>query len=140
MKRAIERYAWAAALLACLAGPAAAADLVVIANPSVSASDISADDLKLIFLGSKTSFGGSNVEPVLADAGAAHEEFLKSYLSKSDSALRNHFKSLVFTGKGSMPKSFNSDAAIVAYIAKTKGAIGYVAEGAAGSAKKLAVK
>lgn len=129
----------ALAVLLC-SGLAAAGDVVVIANPSVSASEISANELKLIFLGSKTSYGGGSVEPVLLENGAAHDEFLKSYLGKSDSALRNHYKSLVFTGQGTMPKSFGSESAIVAYVAKTKGAIAYVSSGAAASAKKITVK
>jgi ABC-type phosphate transport system substrate-binding protein len=119
-----------------------ASDVVIVANPSVKASEVSAEELKLVFLGTKTSLGdGSAVEPVLAQAGAAHEAFLKTYVGKSDPALRNHFKSLVFTGKGSMPKTFNSDADIVAHVAKTKGAIGYLAAApAAGGVKRLTVK
>jgi hypothetical protein len=46
----------------------------------------------------------------------------------------------VFTGKGSMPKSFASDAEILKYVAKTPGAIGYVSAGAdAAGVKKIAV-
>lgn len=121
--------------------PVSAADFVVVANSAVSANEIGAEDLKLVFLGSKTQVAGSAVEPVLASSGAAHEAFLSSAVGKSDSALRNHFKTLTFTGKGSMPKSLGSDAAIVQYVAKTKGAIGYVSPGAAtGDVKKLAIK
>jgi ABC-type phosphate transport system substrate-binding protein len=127
-------------LFATMAG--LASDVFIVANPSVKASEVSADELKLVFLGTKTSLGdGSAVEPVLAQAGAAHEAFLKTYVGKSDPALRNHFKSLVFTGKGSMPKSFASDAEIVAHVSKTKGAIGYLsAAPAAGGVKRLTVK
>jgi TonB family protein len=32
----------------------------------------------------------------------------------------------VFTGKGAMPKALRSDVEVVAYVAKTRGAIGYV--------------
>ena len=117
-------------------------DVVVVANPSVKSSEVSADEMKLVFLGQKTSLSdGSSVEPVLAQGGAAHEAFLKTYVGKTDPALRNHFKSLVFTGKGSMPKSLASDADIVAYVTKTKGAIGYISAAApVGGAKKLMIK
>lgn len=117
-------------------------DFIVVANPSVKASDINADELKQVFLGTKTSLSdGSAVEPVLSSGGATHEAFLKAHVGKTDPALRNHFKSLVFTGKGSMPKSFASDADIVAYVSKTKGAVGYVSASAStGGAKKLAIK
>jgi ABC-type phosphate transport system substrate-binding protein len=124
----------------CLA-QVSASDVQLIANSSVTASELSADDVKEIFLGTKTAVGGGEVEPVLGKAGVAHEAFLKLYVGKSDQGLRNHFKSLVFTGKGAMPKSFASDAEIVKYVATTKGAIGYVSGAAeATGVKKLAVK
>lgn len=118
------------------------AEVVIIANPSVKATEVSAEELKQVFLGAKSTFSdGSAVEPVLAQAGAAHEAFLKTYVGKSDPALRNHFKSLVFTGKGSMPKSFASDSEITAFVAKTKGAVGYItAAPSAGGVKRLTVK
>ena len=66
-----------------------------------------------MFLGERrpASADGSKVEPVLASgSGAAHDEFLKDVVGKSAPALKNHLKTLVFTGKGSMPKSFASEA------------------------------
>jgi hypothetical protein len=117
-----------------------AADLKVIANPSVSASVISADDLKDVFLENKDSLGGSHVDPVLEKSGSAHEAFLK-VMGKSDSALQTYYRSLVFSGKGSMPKALGSDAEVAAYVAKTKGAVGYVgAEASAPGTKVLEVK
>ena len=107
--------------------PVSAADIQVIANSSV-ADEISAADVKEIFLGAKDSVSGAAVVPVLG-GGATHEAFLKAYVGKSDAALRNHYKSLVFTGKGSMPKAFASDAEVAKYVASTKGAIGYVSAG-----------
>jgi hypothetical protein len=121
---------------------AAAGDVQIVANPSVAASEVSADELKGVFTGTKTKLAdGSSVEPVLSQFGAAHVEFLKSYVGKTDQALRDHFKSLVFTGKASMPKAFMSDAEILKYVAATRGAIGYVSAAAdAPGVKKLKVK
>jgi hypothetical protein len=137
MKRILTMLMLGAALAAA---PVSAADVQVIANSSV-AGELSAADVKDIFLGAKESVGGAAVVPVLASGGATHEAFLKAYVGKSDQALRNHFKSLVFTGKGSMPKSFASDAEVVKYVASTKGAIGYVSGGAElAGVKKIQVK
>jgi ABC-type phosphate transport system substrate-binding protein len=111
-------------------GTASAAGVKVIANSSVGASSISAEELRGVFLATKSSLSdGSHVEPVLLKGGAVHAAFLKDYLGKSDSALENYYRSLVFTGKGSMPRQFATDAEVVAYVEKTKGAIGYVAAG-----------
>ena len=116
-----------AAVCSCAASAALAADLKVIANPSVGVSSVSASDLKDVFLITRTSLSdGSHVEPVLESGGPVHEAFVKEYLGKSDSALQTYYRSLVFTGKASMPKTLHTDADVVAYVAKTKGAIGYV--------------
>jgi hypothetical protein len=111
---------------------AQAADVKIIANESVGATSVSADELKGVFLATKTSLSdGSHVEPVLEKGGPVHEAFVKEYLGKTDSALETYYRSLVFTGKASMPKTVGTDAEVVTYVAKTKGAIGYV--GAASS-------
>ena len=56
----------------CVAA-ASAADLKVIANRSVGASSVSADELKGVF-----------------------EAFAKEYLGKTDAALQTYYRSLVF--------------------------------------------
>jgi len=119
-----------------------AADIKIIANPGVGVASISAEDLKGVFLATKSSLSdGSHVEPVLEKGGAAHESFLREFLGKSDAAFETYYRSLVFTGKASMPKSTASDAEMVAYVAKTKGAIGYVSAGAnTAGVKTLEVK
>ena len=104
-----------------------AGDVKVIANTSVSAASVSADELKNVFLETRNRLAdGSHVQPVVAKGGPAHEAFLREYLGKNDSGLQAYYRSLVFTGKASMPKQAGSDAEMVAYVARTKGAIGYV--------------
>jgi hypothetical protein len=132
----------AAALLgATVSMVGSAADYKVIANPSVTASAVSVDDLKSVFLETKMDLGSGHVVPVLEKSGPAHEAFLKDCLGKSDAALSTYYRSLVFTGKGGLPKTLGSDADVIEYVAKTKGAIGYVgASAASGSVKTLEVK
>jgi hypothetical protein len=98
----------------------------VIANPSVKAADVSKSDLRDVFTGASSSFDGAHVVPVLLKSGAAHEAFLSEYVGKSDSALVATWRNLVFSGQASMPKSVDSDAAMVEYVAHTPGAIGYI--------------
>jgi hypothetical protein len=127
--------------ISAMATPAQAADLKIIANVSVKASEISLDDLKAVFLITKQSVDGSDVMPVLIKAGAAHEALLKDVLGKSDTALGTYYRSLVFTGKAAMPKSLATEAEVIAYVAKTKGAVGYVSAAAATpGVKTLALK
>jgi ABC-type phosphate transport system substrate-binding protein len=118
-----------------------AEEVKIIANPNIQAGSVSAEELKNIFLQINDSLSGTHVQPVIAKSGAAHEAFLKHYLGKNDTALQMYYRSLVFTGKGMMPKVAASDAEIVAYVSKTKGAIGYINAGAdAAGVKVLQVK
>ncbi len=120
-----------AAMLAFLflSSGAFAGTVKVIANPSVSVNTVSPEDLQSVFLLDIDSLGGSRVEPVLAKAGAAHEAFLKTYLGKDDPALHAFYRGLMFSGKASMPKFLETDADVVAYVARTRGAVGYVGNG-----------
>jgi len=105
----------------------AQAQVIVIANPGVKASAVSKNDLKDVFTGAATALpGGGNVVPILLKAGTVHEEFLQAYIGKNDTAYRAGWRSLVFSGQASMPKSLDGDAAVVAFVANNNGAIGYI--------------
>jgi ABC-type phosphate transport system substrate-binding protein len=105
----------------------ARAQVVVIANPSVAATEISRAELRDIFTGASSSLRrGIAVTPVLQKQGPVQDEFLDRYIGRSDSALRAGWRSILFSGQGVMPKTLDSDAAVVAYVARTPGAIGYV--------------
>ncbi|MGA3132505.1 MAG: hypothetical protein ABSD59_17000 [Terracidiphilus sp.] len=106
------------------------AQVLVIANPSVKSAEASKGDLRDIFTGNSSSLKGSQVTPVLLKGGAAHDAFLSAYIGKPDGAFRAGWRSLVFSGQASMPKSVDSEAAMVDYVAHTPGAIGYVSSGA----------
>jgi TonB family protein len=127
MKMKCPKILLAAAGLMIFAPPnALASDIKVIANLSVKADTISAGELKSVFLEQKRSLADTHVEPVLQKSGPVHEAFLKEYLSKTHEDLQTYYGALVFTGRGSMPKELGSDAEVVAYVAKTRGAVGYV--------------
>jgi len=140
--RYLRYFLFTAALCSFASVAARAADVKLIANASVTASSVSADELKGVFLATKSSLSdGSHVEPVLLKSGATHEGFVKQYLGKTDAALETYYRSLVFTGKGSMPKMLASETEMVEFVAKTKGAIGYVSAGTSpGAAKPIEVK
>jgi hypothetical protein len=115
--------------------------VVIIANKSVKSSDVSAADLKDVFNGDKNSFSdGSHVVPVTLKEGPVHEAFLKKYVGKTDSAFRAAWRSLVFSGQGSMPKTFDTEAALTDYVAATPGAVGYVGKAPPDTVKQLTVK
>ena len=125
-------------VLAWAAAPASRAEVLIVANPAVAVSEVSRDDLARIFLMTKTSLqGAGRVEPVLKKSGPAHEAFLKKYIGRSDFALMTYYRGLLFSGRGSLPKTFSSDDELVAYISRTKGAIGYVRPSSVNSSVKV---
>jgi TonB family protein len=116
----------AAGLAIFVSGDSLADNVKVIANSSVRVDAISAADLRRVFLEERIALAdGSHVEPVLEKGGPVHAAFLE-YLGISEDDLQTYYRTLVFTGKGSMPKELGSDAEVVAYVARTRGAIGYV--------------
>ncbi len=122
-------------------GVALAGDVVVIANNDVPVSSLNGDELKNIFLAKKTQWdNGQKIDFVTLKQGDAHEAFLKTYVSKTSSQFQRYFRTLVFTGKGKTPPSFQTEGDLVGYVAGTGGAIGYVSSGSdTGSAKVIII-
>lgn len=105
----------------------ASAQVIVIANPSVKATDITKSELKDVFTGAATNLkDGSQVTPILLKDGPVHEVFLGTYIGKGDVVFRGSWRNLVFSGQVIMPKSVESDDDMVQYIAHHPGTIGYI--------------
>ena len=118
------------------------ADVVLIVNESVAIDSIKKKDAKKVFLGKSKKFSdGSKVVIVIQKKGDTHKEFVKAVVGKSSSQYKTYWKKLVFTGKGKQPKTVKSDADVLAYVARTKGAMGYIAGGSStDGAKVVALK
>jgi ABC-type phosphate transport system substrate-binding protein len=116
----------------------AKAQVIVIANPGVKATQITKNDLRDIFTGAATALpGGGSVVPILLKAGTVHEEFLQAYIGKNDTAYRAGWRSLVFSGQASMPKSLETDAEVVGFVSHNTGAIGYIGKSTAHEGVKV---
>jgi len=120
--------AWMAVMgiaFACVA--ARGQDVVIVANRSVFASQINEAQLRQIFTGVRSRLNdGTRTVPVLLKGGPAHEVFLHNYVRNSPEEFRTRWRKAVFTGQGSMPKEFGSEAELLDYVEATPGAIGYV--------------
>lgn len=118
-------------VLMCLASTAAFAEVVVIANKNVSETSMSKDKVKQIFLGKVVKWqDGSRIRFVTLK-GDSHKSFLKEYIHRSEAQYKTYWKKILFTGKGSMPKSFDTEQEMAQYVANTKGAIGYISKNTA---------
>jgi len=128
MKKLLALPLFAAGILSVTV---AHAQVIVIANPAIKTSDVSKADLHEVFSGSASSFKeGGHVTPILLKSGTANDEFLAAYIGKSDSAFRASWRSLVFSGQATMPKTLDTDAAVVDYVAHTPGAVAYISKSA----------
>jgi ABC-type phosphate transport system substrate-binding protein len=104
-----------------------AQDVVLVANKDVQISEIGAADLRALFLGAKTRFAdGSHAVPVTLKGGPTHEVFLRNHLGETPADFQAQWRKAVFTGQGAMPRAFESESAVIEYVAATPGAIGYV--------------
>ena len=127
-------------LLALAAAVRAPAQVVVIANTSVAATNISKAELRDIFTGASSSLkDGKQVTPVLLKQGAVQDEFLRLYIGKTDSGFRAGWRSILFSGQGIMPKTLDSEAAVVEYVSHTAGVIGYIGRAAPHEGVKILV-
>lgn len=134
MKRFLALLAFVCAVVCGLR----ADDAVFIAHPDVKAESISAAEAKAMLLGNQTSWsGGGNLKLAVLTSGPVHEAVLRVYTERSADQFEKYWKKLVFTGKGSMPEQAADEAALVAYVAKTPGALGYVAAGSAPAGVKI---
>lgn len=115
----------------------AGSDIKVIANSSVITDFISMAELRRIYLlQTRKLKDGSVVEPVLQKRGSLHDAFSRQFLDRDGEEIRTYYHGIVFTGKGSLPREVNSDEEMVSYVARTRGAVGYVS----GSANTDGVK
>jgi ABC-type phosphate transport system substrate-binding protein len=123
------------------AGPAAALDGgVVVANPSVPGSKLSAVALKDIYTGRTTYWPDGQPVIIIVLAGD-DDTALKSASGMDASQFRTYWQRLVFSGRGQQPKKADDAVTLLALVAATKGAIALMPTDAIyAGIKKLEVK
>ena len=106
---------------------AAHADVLIITNKYVKDTAVTKADLKEIFLGKKVQWSdNTKIRFVTLKESGPHETFLRTYINKYVQQYSNYWRKMVFTGKGKIPKSFATNAAMIEYVSGTSGAIGYI--------------
>ena len=125
MKHRISFYYWIIAIL-CFYVEASAGS-VLIANTSVKETSLSKADITLIFLGKKTKWtDGQKIHVAVLKKGKTHETFLDFYINKTPAKYSTFWKIAIISGTGFPPKFFQKEADLISYVAKIKGAIGYI--------------
>lgn len=116
-----------------LPAASAAADYVVVVNPSVPVSSLSRSEASRIFLRSWTQWpSGEHVKPVdLSKSSPIRAAFTKEVLGRSTGAIEQYWTQAVFSGRAVPPPEKRTDAEVITYVRDTPGAIGYVSSAAA---------
>jgi ABC-type phosphate transport system substrate-binding protein len=118
---------------------AASAGVVVVANPGLSVSSVTAAQVSDIFLGKMTKLADGTQLTVIEhqDGDPIKAEFYDKVVGKNPSQLKAYWAKIVFTGEGVPPKEYNGDMAVKAFVAQTPGAIGYLSDTAVDSSVKV---
>lgn len=109
-------------LAASLATPlvVAAADVYVIANPSV---DLQAGDLRDVYLGEKLFSGSVRLRPV--DNAGAQDAFLSDVMHMTGTAYASAWTKKAFRQGLTQPPMYSGDAEVIDFVRRNEGAVGY---------------
>jgi ABC-type phosphate transport system substrate-binding protein len=118
-------------------------EFLVIVNRANPAREVSAELAAEAFLKKTTRWSnGENIRPVdLAPDSGIRRRFSASVLKRSVAAVRSYWQQRIFTGRDTPPPELDSEDAVVRYVSKYEGAIGYVASSTkVGDAKVLLLR
>lgn len=106
---------------------AAAAQVAVVANPSVTAPDLDAPRLLDIYTGAiKTWSGGIPIVLLDQKQKTSAKVAFYSYLGMSASRLKSIWMKNLLSGEGTPPESIDDEDELLKRVAATPGALGYV--------------
>jgi ABC-type phosphate transport system substrate-binding protein len=81
------------------------------------------------------------IRPVDRADSEVRDRFSLEVVGRSVAAVRSYWQQLIFSGRGVPPPELDGDEAVLKYVLKHRGAVGYVSAGAdVGRAKVVAVK
>src|SRR5271163_4747027 len=114
-----------ALLVACAFSAQALDGAVVIANSSVAAGSLSADELKDIYT-AKTKYWDNGQAIIIIVLPDKTDAALQQASGMDGSQFKTFWQRLAFSGRGSEPEKADDAAALVAFVAAKKGAIALV--------------
>jgi ABC-type phosphate transport system substrate-binding protein len=132
---------WMLGAALSLCALSARADLVVIVNPSNSAS-LTQEQIAALYLGNTTAFpdGGNAVLTDQPESAGVRNAFYQKATGRSAAQVKATWARLTFTGKGTPPKELKNDADVKAFVAGNPKAIGYIDSSAVDGSVKVVLK
>jgi len=113
---------------------------VVIANSSIVANSLSAEELKNIYT-DRTKYWDDGQAIIIIVLPDQTDAALQHVSGMDGSQFKTFWQRLAFSGRGSEPEKADNAAALVAFVASTKGAIAIVpADAVLTGVKKIEIK
>ena len=110
----------------------------IVVNLENEITKLSRVDLARIYLGRKTLWGSQTVVPVmLQEKNPVTQVFVEKILNRKVRQYRAYWKRRLFSGGGTMPKTFHTSTQILEFVAKTPGAIGLVDSSSGGESVRV---
>ncbi len=111
----------------------AAAEIVVVINPSNRAAPMDRDHVALFFLGKSNA-----LTPVEQGKNSTiRRDFYQKLAGRSLAQMESVWAKLEFTGRGTAPRTYASDAAVKKAVAANELAIGYIDRASADNTVKV---
>jgi ABC-type phosphate transport system substrate-binding protein len=123
-------------LLITCASTLASAEMVVIANPSVSINSLAAAQLSRLFLGQSNVYADGSRAVPLDTSGDSRSQFYRDILKRQPEQVEKYWARMIFTGKAQPPREVRV-ADIKSVVAETPGAIAYIERSKVDSSVKV---
>jgi hypothetical protein len=111
----------------------------IICNPANPLDAVDREFLEDAFLKKRTTWpGGGAMRPVdMIRESPVRRQFSAEVLRRSVDAVRSYWQQRIFAGRELPPPELDGDEAIVRYVLKERGSVGYVSDAAALSGAKI---
>ncbi len=124
-------------LLICT--PASSQDIKIVGHQDGPPDQMDASELRSVFMAQRQWWGGdTKISIVLLKSSVPISEVVADKVfDMSPNDVKTYWIQIVFRGKAKTPKHFDSEDALIAYVARTPGAIGVVSAEADTAALKV---
>ncbi len=118
----------AVSVFAALGAAVVSANVAIVVNAANPVQALSSREVAELYMGRTRTFAGGQYAVVVDQAGEGtlRAQFFKDVTGLSLGQVTAYWSRLKFTGQVQPPLSLDNDAAILDYVRKTPGAIGYV--------------
>jgi ABC-type phosphate transport system substrate-binding protein len=115
----------------------------VIVHPEMSVQSLERRTLSEMFLKKITRWpGGDAIQPVdLAPGSRTRHAFSEDVVGRTVASVKSYWQQIIFTGRGLPPPELADDAAVIDYVLRHTGSIGYVSGTASvGAARVVTIR